>query len=243
MNKIMKTASDMGNDSLCQLSRRSLSEQFAAMCGCRFGKSYQIATGFNANDLDPSKDANINAVFGPSPSGDAAAESAVTKVVVDGYAGVGVLVKDGYDYHDGSRTTGDLKDLEAGQTIGKILAYAIRMGKPVCIVVVTDGGVAGNKDGVWTSDSGVRSAALQFAYHPKGVVTTSGKDPQIGAYKADGTVNTNFNAISNNSSNLALAFTLNWLALRGEENKFTRIFPENELSRKIEDYLVFKKSI
>lgn len=241
MNKIIRASVNMGSDSLCKLSRRSITEQLAALCGCRYEKSYQVATGFKVEDLDSNLDQNIIRIF--TQANAQGSEASVTKLVLDGYAGVGVLVKGGFDYHDGGRTTGDAKDLEAGQTIGRILAYAIAVKRPVSIMVVTDGGVAGNESGAWTSDSGVRSSALQFAYHPDGVASIEGKDPQIGAYKEDGTVDATVNEISNNTENLALAFTANWLALKGEEQKLATQFPGNKLSSKLDEYLVFKKSI
>lgn len=239
MNRILRTSANMGIDSLCKISRRSLSEQMAAICGCRYEKSYKLATEFSADNLDPTKDANINTIFGGR---NGSAEACISKLVIGGNAGVGVILKDGYDYHDGTRTTGDAKDREAGVTIGQIIAYAATQNRPVSIMIITDGGVSSNDSGAWTADSGVRSAALQISYHPAGVKTVDGKDPQVGAYKNDSTVDASVNAISNSPPSLALAFTANYLALNGDEGKLQTLFGDNAISQKLQEYLVYKKS-
>jgi hypothetical protein len=237
MSRILETSKNMGIDSLCKISRRSLSEQMAAICGCRYEKSYQLATKFSADALDPTKDAEINRIYGTANATD---EACISKVVIDGNAGVGVILKDGYDYHDGTRTTGDAKDFEAGVTTGRILAYAASKGRAVSIMIVTDGGVSSNASGAWVADSGVRGAALQFSYHPNGVQTLG--SPQIGAYKNDETVNAAMNAVSNSPSNLALAFTANYLALTGKQDDLQKLFPNNPISASLQTYLVYKKS-
>lgn len=239
LNKIVRTSANMGINSLCKISRRSLSEQMAAICGCRYEKSYQLATEFSADNIDPTKDQNIINIFGAR---NGSPEACISKLVLGGNAGVGVIIKDGFDYHDSTRTTGDAKDREAGVTIGQIIAYAATQNRPVSIMIITDGGVSSNDSGAWTADSGVRSAALQISYHPTGVKTVAGKDPQIGAYKNGGTVDATVNAISNSPPSLALAFTANYLALSGEENKLQTLFGDNTISQKLQEYLVYKKS-
>ena len=48
------------------------------------------------------------------------------KLVVNGFAGAGTIEFGGYDYHDGTRATGEVRDFEAGQAIGAVLEYAAR---------------------------------------------------------------------------------------------------------------------
>lgn len=238
MSRILQTSKNMGIDSLCKISRRSLSEQMAAICGCRYEKSYQLATQFSADALDPTKDAEISRIYGTASGSN---EACISKLVIGGNAGVGVILKDGYDYHDGTRATGDAKDLEAGVTIGRIIAYAASQNRAVSIMIVTDGGVSSNASGAWVADSGVRAAALQISYHPTGIKTLD-TDPQVGAYKSDETVNGTINAISNSPSALALAFTANYLAISGEEAKLQTLFGDNAISQNLKEYLVYSKS-
>ena len=111
------------------------------------------------------------------------------------------------------------------------------------MIVLTDGGVSSNASGMWTSDSSQRSSALQFSFHPNGTQVQASKDPQIGAYKADGTADKTVNAIGDNSTNLALAITANYLALKGEESKLATLFGSNPISQKLQEYLVFSKTV
>jgi len=239
VNKIMKATALMGNEALCNLSRRSLSEQMAAVCGCRYDKSLSLATKFGVDGVDPGQDQGITSAYTDQARG---AEATIAKLVVNGLAGVGVIVKGGYDYHGRTKAQTDAMDLAAGLTVGRIIAYAASQNRPVTIMVVTDGGVSANTTG-WAGDSSGRSAALQFSFHPNGVQVQAGKDPQIGAYKQDGTVDKAVNAIGDNTTNLALAFTANYLALKGDEKRLTTLFGANPISQKLEEYLVFSKSV
>ena len=48
------------------------------------------------------------------------------KLVVEGYAGAGTIEQGGYDYHDGTRATGEDRDFQAGQMMGAVLEFAQR---------------------------------------------------------------------------------------------------------------------
>jgi hypothetical protein len=242
LNKILRTTANMGGEALCNISRRSLSEQMKLICGCRYDKSYELATKFTADIMDPTKDPMITTAFGAG-NANATDVATIAKVVVTGLAGVGVVVKGGYDYHGQGKAAQDVKDRAVGDAIGGIIAYAALKGKPVTIMVVTDGGVSSDAAGNWNGDSGQRSAALQFSFDPKGTQVRAGKDPQIGAYKPDGTIDRTATAISDSSPNLALAFTANYLALKGEESKLAKLFGDSPISAKLEEYLVFAKSL
>ena len=43
-----------------------------------------------------------------------------------GYAGAGTIAMGGYDYHDSTRATGEMRNFKAGQMIGAVLEYAQR---------------------------------------------------------------------------------------------------------------------
>ena len=105
----------------------------------------------------------------------------------------------GHDYHDNTRTTGDARDLEAGQIIGKILETAAFVKKPVFIYVCSDGAVvsaaSATADAPWASDRGIAGMQYMLAYHPTGRPLTSGF--QIGGFNdgqaADGKFPTSTN--------------------------------------------------
>ncbi len=68
--------------------------------------------------------------------------AAVMKMVVNGFAGAGTIALGGYDYHDGTRATGETRNFMAGQCIGACLEYAKRVGKPLMIYVFSDGSLS-----------------------------------------------------------------------------------------------------
>lgn len=90
----------------------------------------------------------------------------------------------GHDYHDNTRTTGNARDLDAGQIIGKILETAAYVKKPVFIYVCSDGSVvsadSSTADAPWASDRGIAGMQYILAYHPNGRPATSGF--QIGGF-------------------------------------------------------------
>ena len=90
----------------------------------------------------------------------------------------------GYDYHNNTRTTGDQKDLEAGQVVGKILETANAFNKPVFIYVCADGATSSGEsltaDSPWMSDRGIAGMQYMIAFHPTGRPAVSGN--QIGGF-------------------------------------------------------------
>lgn len=90
----------------------------------------------------------------------------------------------GYDYHDGTRTTGNARDQAAGSIVGKILDTAAFLNKPVFIYVCADGatssGDAVTADAPWMSDRGIAGMQYMLAYHPTGRPAVSGN--QIGGF-------------------------------------------------------------
>ena len=66
------------------------------------------------------------------------------KLVINGFAGAGTISLGGFDYHDGTRATGETRNFKAGQMIGAVLEYAQRVGKPLMIYVFSDGSLNSN---------------------------------------------------------------------------------------------------
>jgi hypothetical protein len=126
--------------------------------------------GINVNDRT-----SQNAVFG--------------SMVYNGLTGNAATINlnmGGYDYHDNTRTTGDGKDLAAGQVVGKILETANYLQKPVFIYVCADGATSSGEtttaDSPWMSDRGIAGMQYILAFHPTKRPETSGF--QIGGFNA-----------------------------------------------------------
>ena len=99
------------------------------------------------------------------------------KMVVNGYAGAGTITMGGYDYHDGTRATGEMRNFRAGRCIGACLEYAARMGKPLMIYVFSDGSlnatsmVDNSADGRgkfgWQGDNQSVAASFFLVFSPR----------------------------------------------------------------------------
>ena len=48
------------------------------------------------------------------------------KLVVEGFAGAGCITRGGYDYHNGNRMDGEVRDERAGKCMGAVLEFAAR---------------------------------------------------------------------------------------------------------------------
>ena len=141
-----------------------------------------------------------------------------------GKAGTVSLEMGGYDYHNGTRTTGDNQDRNAGVVIGQILEAARVMNKSVFVYVTSDGSVvsadSATPGSVWNSDRGGAGSALIFMYSPAGRPVTSGM--QIGQYTA-GQVADPASIIGSSPEVAAQAVFANYLQFNKKLNLFSSI--------------------
>lgn len=215
---------------------------------CAYVKSANTADVFgNPSALDPTQDPLI--IGGATPiftaaefsDSDIAATATVMKLVIDGYAGAGTIAMGGFDYHDGTRGTGETRNFKAGQMIGAVLEYAQRKGKPVMIYVISDGSLSSNlmpdnstagrgKLG-WQGDNSAVASTFFLAYSPSGrpqlLNGTAGQ--QIGYFSAGGNVVTSSSPAANAVPQLAELAILNYMGLLGTVNQFTSLFPWQSL--------------
>jgi hypothetical protein len=172
--------------------------------------------------------------------------ASVMKLVINGFAGAGTITMGGYDYHTGDRSTGELRDLRAGRCMGACLEYAARIGVPLMLYVFSDGSVFSNGmiddsadgrgKGVWTGDNSSTAASFFLVYNPNGRPALLGgtseqqaRHLQLGYFRADGAVETAATPAANNVNLLVELVTLNYMALHGEQNNFTTLFPKHGL--------------
>jgi hypothetical protein len=144
--------------------------------------------------------------------------------VLKGNAGAAGLEIGGYDYHNNTRNTGDQKDLEAGETVGRVLESAAILGKKAFVYVTSDGAVtspeSNARNAPWTSDRGIAGASYILYYDPAGRRPTSGS--QIGYFTAGQAADDQF--ITGASPELAaVAVFANYLQLNGKMNLFAPI--------------------
>jgi hypothetical protein len=159
--------------------------------------------------------------------------AAVMKLVIDGRASAGTISEGGYDYHNGTRATGELRDLRAGIGMGMCLEYAAIMRKPVMIYAYSDGSLASNGriddsvdgrgKGEWTGDNSSTAASFFLVYDPvaQPVLRNGPQSQQLGWMRASASVETSGTTPGANNVNLlAQMVMLNYLALHGEEANF-----------------------
>jgi hypothetical protein len=188
LTKLVRGLSNAQSRKLASINSAAQVQDLINCAGIR--NSSLISVGANAIDpLQNADGAGIAPIWGDFTSSTAVSNQGrvfgtMIYNALSGKAGTVNLSLGGFDYHDGTRTTGYEMDQKAGQVIGRILQSAKVMGKPVFIYVHSDGstGTANSAglDSTFTSDRGIAGGAMIFAYHPSGRPATSGF--QIGQY-------------------------------------------------------------
>jgi hypothetical protein len=228
---------------------------------CSYAKSASLVDEFgNPATLNPDIDPNIVGASGIFTAAEYQANStfrttaAVMKMVVGGFAGAGTISLGGFDYHDGTRATGEMRNFQAGQCIGACLEYAKRMGMPLMIYVFSDGSLSstgmvdsstnGRGKFGWQGDNQSTAATFFLVHNPAGraqLLDGAGGLPaanhqQIGYYTSDGSVSSTSSPAANAVNLLAYTVVLNYMALHGEQGTFTTLFP-NTLPASVIDSL------
>ncbi len=224
---------------------------------CGYVKSADIADRFgDPSTLDPALDPDIVGAGGIFSQAEFDADSefrktaAVMKLVVNGFAGAGTITMGGYDYHDSTRATGEIRDERAGRCMGACLEYAARAnngaGIPLMMYVFSDGSLSsdgttdnsvnGRGKGVWSGDSSAVASSFFLVYNPGGAAQIIGATPeeqavhqQIGYFRADGSVETSSTPAANNVNLLVETVILNYMALHGTQGDFPTLFPGHGL--------------
>jgi hypothetical protein len=164
----------------------------------------------------------------------------VMKLVISGSAGAGTIELGGYDYHNGTRSRGEVRDFEAGQAMGAALEYAARIGQPLMLYVFSDGSVASNGTiddsndgrgkGEWSNDQSTTAATFILVYDPAGQpALATPTSSQIGYFRDSGDVETAANRVANNVDTLAESIVLNYLALHDEVGRIDMVLPGHSL--------------
>ena len=231
----------------------SSDEVIKELVRCGYVKSADLADRFgDPSTLNPELDPDIVGATGIFSQQEFDDESefrktaSVMKLVINGFAGAGTITMGGFDYHTGDRSTGEQRDLRAGQCMGACLEYAKRVGVPLMMYVFSDGSVASNGmvddsvngrgKGVWTGDNSSTASSFFMVYNPNGRATLIGGTAeeqaihqQIGYMRADASVETASSPAANNPNLLVETLLLNYMALHGEQNQFANMFPTHGL--------------
>jgi hypothetical protein len=209
---------------------------------CAYVKAVNTANLFgDPSTLDPTKDTNITSIAAKFQANafqdnDFAKTATVMKLVLNGLAGAGTIAMGGYDYHDGTRATGEMRNFKAGQMIGAVLQYAALIGSPVMIYVFSDGSLnsnsmvdntaAGRGKLGWQGDNSSVASTFFLVYSPKGRPALRGAAgaQQIGAFTADGSVVSTSSPAANSVDSLVQLVLLNYMGLSGTDANFPTAF-------------------
>jgi hypothetical protein len=232
------------------------------LVNCAYQQSSDLISKFgDPSALDPELDPNIvsndpadTPIFTAAELGESEFRktASVMKLVLEGRAGAGTIEFGGYDYHNGTRTTGEAKDFRAGQAIGAIIEYAERnpLVGDLMIYLFSDGSVSSdgqpdagaNGKGIWRSDNSSTACAVLLVYRKTGkpdLVPGVAASRQIGYFRSSGSVETGANSVANNPEALAQMVVLNYMALHGEEGNFSSLFPNSAIQTDMSSLIGF----
>lgn len=212
-----------------KLAQLNSTRQIQSLVECAGIKNIELSNGA---PVDPLANAQVATAWGINAGTGANNESRVFASMVYngllGQAGSINLERGGYDYHDGTRTTGDTRDREAGAVIGRVLSTARILGKRAMMYVTSDGSVVSQETatpgGNWTSDRGGAGMALMFFFDPTGRPATKGS--QVGYYNNGQAVDERF-IVGNSPELAAQAVFANWAQFNRNLNLFSKVIPGN----------------
>lgn len=245
---LAKLISNLSGSQTKALAKTASGAQVKTLVDCAGLKNIEMMkTG--TKSVDPREDVNgaaISAVWGINASTPANSEKLVFAAMVYNTlkrnAGAASLELGGFDYHDGGRWTGDQKDLEVGQLVGRILATAKLMNEHVFIYVVSDGAVASaesdSPEAPWVWDRGTAGTNMVIYHDPKG--KTVSRRSQIGWY-TDGQVADPESPVGASPELASAAVMANYMDLNNQQSMFSLVAPKTIDPRNVDDILAFKK--
>ncbi len=174
--------------------------------------------------------------------------ASVMKLVMDGYATCGTVEFGGYDYHNGTRSTGEVRDEQAGVCIGAALEFAARKNVPCMLYICSDGSLDSRNESIddsvegrgklgWRGDNSSTGGSIMLVYNPNGAPMV--RSSQIGYFKNNGSLERSANAVSDNVDALADMCVLNYLALLGRVGEFAQVMPEHKLGNNLDELIAF----
>jgi hypothetical protein len=243
---VMRAMGEISEQKLGKITEDDVVED---LIRCAYVQSTHLVENFgDPEDLDPRADEHMVTgldpilAIGDFDRSEFRKAASVSKLVIDGMAGAGTIEFNGYDYHNGTRATGERKDFVAGEAMGVALEYAARRGQPLMLYVFSDGSVAsdgvvdpdpeGRGKFVWRGDNSGTAAVFFLVYDPNAVdrpLLVDASRQQIGYFRDNGSNETGATRISNNVVLLAEAIVLNYLALHGGLGVFDSVLPGHGL--------------
>lgn len=226
---LFKTVDRLNSNQARKLASVTGAQELSQLVQCAAKDNVKIA-GLDRSKISPLVNTSFADVWGLNAASQQSSRDFVFASMVYnglmGHAGVVNLEMGGYDYHNGTRTTGDTKDTEAGVVIGRILRSAQILGKRLFLVVTSDGAVVSavsqNSNSPWMSDRGTAGSAYMMAFDPSRKPTASGY--QLGHYNQGQGADERF--ITGSSPELAAAgIFANYMSFNQQASNIERVIP------------------
>jgi len=216
--KLFRTISSVTTAQTASLQGLNGAQTLSRLIQCANISNNGLIAGGNSLNITPLANAQFSTLWGLTANTATSAQNFVFGSMVwnalNGNAGAVGLSMGGYDYHDGTRTSGDGKDNALGMVVGRTLQSMALLQKPGFIVVCTDGAVSSAISATpgqpWTSDGGGTSCIYAIYYDPARNVSINGF--QVGQMTSKGVADESF--ITGGNPELAAgAVFLNYLAV------------------------------
>jgi len=238
---IGRTLRNLSDGQAKRLASMSFAEELKQLADCGYKKVMGAANGGGSiGEVDPRLNSDCQQIFGIT----AASNGGITRIptimynVIKGNTGPGAIVIGGCDYHDGTQTTGDAKDVEIGTDIGQACELAQRLGKKLFFAIISDGSVYSDQGTrVWRGDSGSKGLAVVGYLDPSGPPAM--RRQQVGYFK-DGQGVERGTYVGNSPDKVAYSILANYLSACGQMSKFTEVVSESEFSAaELNNHLIF----
>lgn len=243
---LAKSIQKLSESQLRKLASNNISGNIKKLVDCSNQKNTDLSSLSNTG-VDPRTDAmgaSLSSLWGinsgTSNTNRELIFSSMTYNTLKGNAGASAFEIGGYDYHNGTRTTGDAADLTAGRTVGRILETAAIMNKPLFLYVTSDGAVSSvksnDRNAVWNSDRGIAGVAYILYFDPAGRRATSNN--QIGWFTT-GQAAAETTVVGNNPEAAAVSVFANYLKLNNKMNVFESLVGRAFDSAKLNEVIRF----
>lgn len=159
---------------------------------CATDKNFNLSSDSTIiSSLDPKNDANMTTIWQLTNTATLSsltqtqriAQGAMVYNLLKGNSSTIGINLGGNDYHGNPRSATDVTDFRNGVLVGKALASAHALQKPLFIYITADGATGSTVSSQvsdWSGDRGTGGAAFLIAYHPTQAPTTTGN--QLGYF-------------------------------------------------------------
>lgn len=212
-SNIAKAARNLSTLQTQKLSSMTFSQQFKELSDCGYAKNVEF-TGDITGNVDPTQNAAASAIYANANQG----EATIVYNVLQGNTGPGAIQIGGCDYHNDGRAATNSKDLEIGQTFGRMIELAAQLNKPLMVAIISDGAVDSDQGSPeFASDDGTKGMAVLALFDPTGA--PSQIKTQLGGF-TDGQSVDRSTPVGSLPAAVPYFITANWLNVQGRVADF-----------------------